>query len=412
MKIAFVSGQYPPRIKGGGEVSTHLIAGGLVGLGHEVTVFTEGEAEGMVDGVKVIPVSWPMTAKVLFERRQAKKLARALSDRWLDFDVVHAHDWRSALALSEFAKLNPSSNNGSAPLLVITARDYAQISGDTNFWLASGKLATGTMSDAWQSQRVKEASWPRNIGRIIQYMVNLSYRRDAFSSIAHHIYISKAQSKLVSKFQDLTDVSTDVIYNPVPDDYLSQDLVPGTDGEVLYVGRIEKYKGVELLLKSWSAVAKKYPQAKLRLVGDGAQRQEYEQFVERHGLRYSISWEGHVTWQRLMAVYDRASVVVSPHLWLEPFGRSVVEAMSRGKVVVAADRGGPAEIIRNGETGLLFKHGSFEALEDKLCSALALSARSRLDIGRAAHQWVGDNLSVEVIAAQYDEYYRQILQTK
>ncbi len=64
----------------------------------------------------------------------------------------------------------------------------------------------------------------------------------------------------------------------------------------------------------------------------------------------------------VIAAIDGCRFLVSPALWPEPFGLVLIEAMARGKAVVASRAGGPREIVRDGETGLLVTPGDTEAL--------------------------------------------------
>lgn len=411
MKILFLSGQYPPRVKGGGEVSTHLLARGLIEAGQEVTVLTEGQSESQVDGVRVVGSGVDMTGKVLLERQQAKALAKVV---WREiegggYEVVHAHEWRSALALGELLLL-AKKNNINLPRLVVTARDYAQISGSTNNIHSDGSLGEGSLKwrDIWQDHRIGEVGGFKKLLRLTQYGLNVGYRRRMFASLPAQVFISEAQRREVGKYQDLSGQKTTVIYNPVPEEYLHKRPVKGQMGNILYVGRVEMYKGVKLLLRAWREVAENFPEAHLTIVGEGAQQEEYQWLVERWGLQYRVSFKGFVPWERLMDTYDQAMAVVAPHIWVEPFGRTVAEAMARGKVLVAAERGGAAEMIESGRNGLLFAPGSVEALGKRLEEALSLPDLQRDMMGREARNWAREHLNSKQIAGEYLDFYQEI----
>lgn len=391
MKILFLSAYYPPLTRGGAEVSTSLIAEALQQRGHEVTVITSDE-------------QLLFTARPLLEERCSRRLARVLVKRVGDvarYDVIHAHDFRTALVLAELGWKNS----------VVTHRDYAAICGTTNEFLASGESGNCC---TWpnlltNNPRVKEASLVRKPFRIWQYKWNLPYRLSRLATLPAHIFISKAQQDLIVTRLDLSGKQTAVIYNPVPAEYLSAAPVGGEVGSVLYVGRVEFYKGVGLLLEAWREVVKRQSGAHLKVVGEGAQLADYQHLVERWSLGYTIKFEGQVSWNRLRRMYDEASIVVAPHLWVEPFGRTVAEAMARGKVVVAANVGGPAEMIQHEKTGFLFERGSREALIEQLTMALSLSEPKCTLIGAAAHDWTRQHLSLSVIAEQYEKFYRELV---
>lgn len=406
MKILFLSAQYPPEVKGGGELSTHIIAQGLMKLGHTVRVVTDSAREGEyeIDGIAISGLPLYLRGKPLLEKHRsayAAKVLRHLVPDLHEYDIVHAHDFRSALMLSELHMKNT----------VVTARDYAQISGCTNNILHDGTVDPGCqgMGELWHCHRVAEAAVPRKFFRIWQYMYNRPYRRNAFRSILNQIFISHAQQKLIQKYQDISGQHTRVIYNPISQEYLAEPLIKGNPGNVLYVGRVEMYKGVRLLLQAWRILAQKNLEAHLTIAGSGAQQKEYENLAATWGLQYRVTFIPHMPYHRLQALINESEILVAPHLWVEPFGRTVIEGMARGKIVAASNTGGPAEIIEHNKTGLLFERGSVQDLLHTLEHALKMNYFDKKEIGIAARDYVRDTLNMEKIAQQHEEFYKEIL---
>src|SRR3989344_3264885 len=153
------------------------------------------------------------------------------------------------------------------------------------------------------------------------------------------------------------------------------------------------YKGVGLLLDAFQALCARHSHIKLVIAGQGAQQGTYEQEVAKRSLQYRVQFLGHVAWDRVKNVYDEADVVVSPHLWVEPFGRSIVEAMARGKLVVAANCGGPAEIIKTARSGMLFERGDVKDLSRKIQEALLMNTFDRREMTKRGREWVASALS-------------------
>lgn len=402
MRIIFLSGLYPPTTKGGGELSTHYIAQGLAARGHYVKVITSGPSrvESHINGVHVIRLPIDLTGKPLFERWHSRRVAKEILQEILhpeQFDVIHAQDFRSALALSELH----------LPNAVVTARDYAQICGCTNNILANGSIAPGCTDDPWHCHRLAEVGWPRRLARFFQYQFNIGYRRQAFRTFKKHIFISRAQQEEIEHHQDLTGVTKTVIYNPVAPEYLSTPPQRGQMGNILYLGRVEMYKGVRVLLEAFKILAKRQTMVKLTIHGEGAQKQAYERLVAQWGLQYRVTFSSHTAWDRVIGIYDGADVVVTPNLWMEPFGRTVIEAMARGTLVVAADTGGPAEIIRQSNAGLLFTRGSAEDLAQKLEEALFKNHYDKRETITRGRAWVAQNLSIDAIAQQHEAFYQR-----
>ncbi len=406
MKILFLSAYYPPNVRGGAEISTRLLAEGLVHQGHNVVVITEGETRKTVDvdGVEVNMMPLGLTAKPLFEKKESKRIAGAIGGAFnVDaFDAIHAHDFRSAMALSELGCKNA----------MVTARDYAQVCGTTNNVIYSGDRCSCSLGDLLKTQRIREASLARKPFRLWQYKYNFLYRKKAFSKIKTQVFISNAQKKEIEDQQDLSDISKYVVYNPVSRDYLNLPCKKGKRGQVLYVGTVEDYKGVGLLISAWTEVLEKCPEASLKIVGEGAQKSDYVSLVNKTGLDKNVNFVGRIPHRKLISFYDEAETVVAPHLWIEPFGRTVAEAMARGKVVVAADRGGPSEMIQDGVSGWLFKRGVASDLSEKICRVVEMTEEEKENIGKKAHDWAISNLNQEAVCAQYECVYKRMLRSR
>lgn len=405
MNILFISGHYPPTTKGGGEVSTHELAKSLVKLGHTVVTLVEGDAgDTTLNGVVVKRRAFGLTEKPLIEILASKRIARRIAQEadLSTFDIIHAHDFRSALALSELLKVGIVALDK----VVVTIRDYAAISGDTNYIVSDGSIPKHPASAkaAWMSYRVQEVGGIKKIGRFLQYMLNTTYRTAAFARISNRIYISHVQHREIEKFLP-TSKHEQVIYNPVE---ASAVVESGQHTVVTYVGRLETYKGVGVLLEAWKTIHRHAPQAKLVLVGEGAQRDLYKSFVQEHGLGRAVEFRSFVPHDDIHTVYAESTVVVAPNLWIEPFGRTVAEAMGAGKIVLATDVGGPSEIISHNKTGYICKRNAAADLALALLEILTMDPQARARIGEEARLWVEANLNPTRIGNEYAAYYLQI----
>ena len=100
-----------------------------------------------------------------------------------------------------------------------------------------------------------------------------------------------------------------------------------------FVGQLVRGKGVDIAIKALELV----PDAKLVVAGDGPSRVELERLAHRSA-RGRVEFLGYVPPDDLSGVYDRASVVVIPSRWPEPFGMVGIEAMRRARPVAAAVR--------------------------------------------------------------------------
>ncbi len=148
----------------------------------------------------------------------------------------------------------------------------------------------------------------------------------------------------------------------------------GIDPTILFVGRIDFGKGVDFLPAILRRVVKDFPQAQLQLAGgDGYARGvgSIKKWVEKQFIdnSNSVSFLGHISTSLLDEAYRRAWVVVVPSRW-DTFPMAVLEAMSRGKAVVASGNGGMPEMLADTSNRIAdpesigFSEAVIEFLED------------------------------------------------
>ncbi len=133
-----------------------------------------------------------------------------------------------------------------------------------------------------------------------------------------------------------------------------------------FVGSFYAYEGLDLLLDAFPALLGKRPDLRLLLVGGGPQDANLKAQAQRLGVADKVVFTGRVPHSEVSRYYDlidllayprhsmRLTELVTP---LKP-----LEAMAQGRVFVASDVGGHKELVRDGETGRLFRAGSAEAL--------------------------------------------------
>ena len=131
---------------------------------------------------------------------------------------------------------------------------------------------------------------------------------------------------------------------------------------VAFVGRLFPKKGVDVLLRAFARVREAVPDALLRVVGDGPARSALDALSRSLGIAEAVEMLGFVPNPRVPSAVGDAWVQAVPSLWEEPFGIVTVEAMMRGTALVASNTGGPSEVVRHGETGLLVPPGNVDAL--------------------------------------------------
>jgi glycosyltransferase involved in cell wall biosynthesis len=178
---------------------------------------------------------------------------------------------------------------------------------------------------------------------------------------------------------------------------------------LLFVGRLATGKGIERLLEAMAHL----PEATLDVVGDGDRRSAAESLARALGVVERVRFLGWRSEAETSAQYAAARVVVVPSVWPEPFGLVGIEAMARGRPVVGIDRGGVAEWLEDGVTGLL-SEPSPEALAAAVRRVLADGVAERM--GARARQRCRERFTFEShwrgLRAAYDwagERYRSAI---
>lgn len=114
---------------------------------------------------------------------------------------------------------------------------------------------------------------------------------------------------------------------------------------IVYIGRLEKRKGVKYLLLAFSLLAKTYPDIKLTIGGDGPDRVKLELLAESLNLK-NIHFAGYISEQQKSVLHQEADVLCSPALYGESFGIVLLEALASGVPIVAGDNPGYISVMK------------------------------------------------------------------
>ena len=152
--------------------------------------------------------------------------------------------------------------------------------------------------------------------------------------------------------------------------FLEDDPIPfPAHPRVVFVGVLEFTKGVDVLLDAWPVVLAQVPRAELVIAGDGTMDAALRRRVSRLGISRSVEFVGHVPPVRLRQILDDSWCLALPSR-SEGLPRVVLEAMGRGRPVVASAVGGLPEVVDEGTTGHLVPAGRPEPLAQAIVTLL------------------------------------------
>ena len=200
-----------------------------------------------------------------------------------------------------------------------------------------------------------------------------------------------------------------IIPNGIDVDHFSNNAAPWPeymDGKtnILFVGRLEKRKGLKYLLEAYSRLKWELPDTRLLVVGPGNPDRDSHHILSARAMK-DVVFLGKVSYQDLPRYYATADIFCAPATGAESFGIVLLEAMAAGKPIVASDIEGYNAIVSHGRQGLLFPRKDTEALAAALALlvqnpelAQSMGARGRQDV--ETYRW--DKVASQVVDFYYD----------
>lgn len=379
--FCFLSWDYPPTHAGGIARYTEQVARAVAAIGHHVHVVTRTPDVERVDfeaGVWIHRVAlrdvpqnagggagvpahiWNAAATMLLEVERIEERRR--------IDCVEAPIWD--VEGCAFVR------DGRHPIVTSLHTTLAQ-------WLASHAALAGDAGYMSRFGRPMLALEREMIGRSDGIHANSGAIVAAIEA-DHGVAVDRGRLAVIP--HGMEDLAAGV--SPAPR--------PAGTIEILFVGRLEERKGIDTLLAAAERVVRREPRARFHVVGDdalpGPEGVPYRAaFEARHRagapVREAVTFHGRIPDPALRARYAAADIFVCPSRF-ESFGLIAVEAMTFAKPVIAGDAGGLAEIVRDGETGLLVPPGDPAALAEAILRLTADGPlRGRLaEAGRRAYE--------------------------
>lgn len=384
LRIVLVSSGYRPNLTGGIARYISDIAPELARLGHEVRVFTRASETATVDledGVwvhRLLPV--PTPGRVPEAEPPVDAFASVVGNEleriapWWVPDVMYGSLW-------DVEMLGVARTHPELPVVPVLATPVAEVA----------------EHEGWT-----DPAHPTH--RVAATLVRLEREMIARSARVHAI-----SEAIVDTFQRLYPGALHrerVVVEPIgrADDVGRVTALPAGDPMVLFIGRLEPRKGIDVFLGAARVVLREHPEARIVVAGDpsrpGPAGVPYPEWWEQQHVPGGnrLSFAGHVDEDELTALLEQARVVVMPSRY-ESFGLVAVEAMMHGRPVVASRVGGLKEVVEDGVSGLLVPVGDAAALaeavgrvlaDDALAAQLAAQARTafveRLDAAGAARR--------------------------
>ena len=171
------------------------------------------------------------------------------------------------------------------------------------------------------------------------------------------------------------------------------------DNYILFVGHLEKVKGVEYLIDAFNKIKDEFPDFKLILVGKGGERKNYQLSIINYQLQDKVEFKGELSLEQVRDIMKNCYCLILPSL-SEGLGRVLMEAMALGKPVIGSNVGGIPDLIKDKENGFLTKPKDSQDLYRKMMLLLR-DKDLAMQMGKRGREIVKQNFSNEKYIDNY-----------
>jgi glycosyltransferase involved in cell wall biosynthesis len=337
MKVLVIHNLY--RISGGEDLSTEAEITLLKCNGVEVDTYYVDNSD--IDTKKKLSLA----VNSIWSRHYYKEILKKIEKG--KYDIVHVHNYFPLLSPSILHACKKAKTK-----VVMSVHNYRLICPNAQMYV-NGNIC-------------KEC-----VGKVVpvQAILKKCYRKSAIISsavvgmLAFHNFLDTWKNKVdgyicVSQFVKsqlvlggFADEKLYVKYN-----FVTTDIEPNFDSGqyYIYAGRLSEEKGIDILLKCF-----KNSNRELIIVGNGPLKETVEKYAKENP---NIVYLGKRPLNEIYTLMAKAKALIFPSKWLEPFGRTIVEAFAHGTPVIASAMGGITELITDSYNGFLFNPNDQEGL--------------------------------------------------
>ena len=397
LNIVYFVNDYPPRLEGGIGRFVHALAKSVAFHGHQVHVITQSPYH--TDTVDFENGVW--VHRITMKHYPSHMLLD------LPFNSKYVSVPRLEKLYSYYEELIKIHNKYAVDIVQTPIWDclgyYALL--DKRFTNIVS-LHT-TMMSVWKDINPK----PEEV------LFYLDLEKDMLKRADYLLSNSKAIEQTINSYYDnVCEGKTHLVPHGLPD--ISDKIVcdKKTDKiEILFLGRLEHRKGIDILLQSIPELCDKYPNLIFRFIGndqilipnrDITYKENFLSNPENKKYQSQMIFEGVVDEKRLKEAYASCDIFVSPSRY-ESFGLIFLEAMMFSKPVIGCNVGGMPEVIIDGVTGFLSEPESAKSLTNCLMKLIE-DEKLRKKMGVAGRKRYEEKFTEHIMSKNMIDFYHQI----
>jgi glycosyltransferase involved in cell wall biosynthesis len=347
MNVLLLS-QFFSTTKGGGEYVFKTIAKSLIENGHNVWVITnkiKNETYQESDRLRIITVKPELEYRgglppsfadniryVLNAYNQGKSLTKKQN-----IDLIHSNNFSPALAGSLISYFTNTPH-------ITTIHDIFSIYGK-DFW------------KKWSSQSNTSYTNARLVPLFEKLMMRFRY--DCIHTVSD------------ATKNDIKKLGTKKPIHVIPNCLQQEESIQTEQKtqQFVYLGRLVFYKNLEVILRAFAIVAKKYPDTKLVIAGDGPHKESLQKIVKKLEIVNNIEFAGYVTPQQKSKLLAESNALLFPSK-IEGFGLVMLEAFQQNRPVLVSDIPPMSDIVENEKTGIVIDSEDEEKWADQIISLI------------------------------------------
>lgn len=282
-------------------------------------------------------------------------MARLIAEKE-DYDIIHCHDWMTYPAGIEAKKVS-----GKKLVVHLHATEFDRTGGNS----------------------------------VNEYVYNIE--KDGFEKADRVIAVSNFAKNMITQHYGINPEKIDVVHNAVEKEHKKfQELKPGKESLILFLGRITLQKGPEYFVYAAKKVLEKRKDVKFVMVGTGDMLERMINLTIDLGINDHFLFTGFLEGEALDKVYSMARLYVMPSV-SEPFGITPLEAITNGTPVLISKQSGVSEVLQH---ALKVDFWDVNEMANKM---LAVLKHDEL------HQTLRDNAQAQVHSVSWDKSARKVL---
>jgi len=397
----------PGNSKGGIEDHTFMLCQKLAKIGNRVTVITAASQDKEYEEINGFRIYYLKRAKpIKFTKNYSKEWREESIKKFIElhkkekFDILHSQE-RAALHFLK-KKINKKYHVPIVVTLHTTVHDDFKTK--LNMGLSLNTFIRDILSFFWCSLYY----WPKSY-----FLEELKLTNSSDGMIC----TSNEQEKIMKKIYHLKDDKLFKVYNGIDANLFEPDKknkillkkygIENDEKIILCIARLERDKGLQVIIRAMPKIEKITKKIKLVIVGDGFYMNNLKRLAKNTKSK-NIIFTGFIDIKEVPSFLNSCDVFVNPTIRQNGYDLIMAEAMACEKVVISSNIGSTPTLIKNSQDGVLFKTKDTNQLIKKISFILNNKELSER-IGKSARKKILNNFTSEFMAKRTVKVYEEII---